>query len=611
MLCKKLINLTRHHLPLKIKMDKLETRDCQNCKQGFVIEPDDFQFYEKMKVPAPTFCWLCRAQRRFAFRNERPLYRRTSSLSGKEVLGTYPRDAPFPVYTQEEWFSDAWDAMDYGKDYDFSKPFFQQYRELSDKIPRPARSVINSVNSDYSNNFSSLKNCYLVFNSSYSEDSAYGNGVDYSRDCFDNSHIHKSEQSYEGFWVMGSSKVFFSSQCTDCIEVYFSKNLKGCSNCFGCVNLRNKSYCIFNEQYTKEEYVEKLKEFNLGSYVAFLKAREEAQKFWLKFPYKYIEGLRNSDVSGAYISNSKNVKKSYLVNEGENLKYCQYMAVPSSKDCYDHTIWGESTSQTYECAMSGVGNMLRFCLQSYHSVKNLEYSQYCMYSSDLFGCIGLRNKQYCIFNKQYTKEKYFELVPKIIQHMNEMPYIDQMGRIYTYGEFFPIEFSPYSYGDTIAQEHFPLTKEAALESGYSFKDVERKSHTVTLPYQNIEDHIEAVREDITGKIIGCAHEGACDHGCTGAFKVIPQELQFLKRFSIALPRLCVNCRHQIRIKQRNSMKMYSAKCHCAGEMSAGSMYKNSADHFHGKWECPNEFETSYAPDRPEIVHCESCYQQEV
>ena len=33
-----------------------ETRVCQNCKKDFVIEPDDFLFYEKMKVPAPTFC---------------------------------------------------------------------------------------------------------------------------------------------------------------------------------------------------------------------------------------------------------------------------------------------------------------------------------------------------------------------------------------------------------------------------------------------------------------------------------------------------------------------------------------------------------------------------
>ncbi|MDP2669631.1 MAG: hypothetical protein Q8O99_01100 [bacterium] len=39
----------------------------------------------------------------------------------------------------------------------------------------------------------------------------------------------------------------------------------------------------------------------------------------------------------------------------------------------------------------------------------------------MFGCSNLRNKQYCIFNKQYTQEEYEQLVPKIITHMQETP----------------------------------------------------------------------------------------------------------------------------------------------------------------------------------------------
>ncbi len=45
---------------------------------------------------------------------------------------------------------------------------------------------------------------------------------------------------------------------------------------------------------------------------------------------------------------------------------------------------------------------------------------------------------------------------------------------------------------------------------------------------------------------------------------------------------------------------------------ATQLYKNLAKHhLHGEKHCPNEFETSYAPDRPEIIYCEKCYQQEV
>jgi len=53
----------------------METRACQNCKQNFNIEEDDKSFYLRISVPYPTFCPMCRAQRRLAFRNERGLYK--------------------------------------------------------------------------------------------------------------------------------------------------------------------------------------------------------------------------------------------------------------------------------------------------------------------------------------------------------------------------------------------------------------------------------------------------------------------------------------------------------------------------------------------------------
>jgi hypothetical protein len=33
----------------------METKTCQNCKVEFVIEQEDFNFYEKMKVSPPIF----------------------------------------------------------------------------------------------------------------------------------------------------------------------------------------------------------------------------------------------------------------------------------------------------------------------------------------------------------------------------------------------------------------------------------------------------------------------------------------------------------------------------------------------------------------------------
>ena len=100
------------------------TRNCQNCKKDFIIEPDDFSFYEKLKVPPPTFCPECRFRRRMLSTNERVLYRRKCDMTGKTIFSMYHEDVPFPVYHPEAWYGDDWDPYSYGVDYDFSKSFF-------------------------------------------------------------------------------------------------------------------------------------------------------------------------------------------------------------------------------------------------------------------------------------------------------------------------------------------------------------------------------------------------------------------------------------------------------------------------------------------------------
>ena len=77
---------------------KSEKKICQNCQKEFTVEPEDFTFYEKMKVPAPTFCPECRMQRRMNWRNERSLYSRKCDLCKENIIGLYPENTPFPVY---------------------------------------------------------------------------------------------------------------------------------------------------------------------------------------------------------------------------------------------------------------------------------------------------------------------------------------------------------------------------------------------------------------------------------------------------------------------------------------------------------------------------------
>jgi len=585
-----------------------ENRQCQNCKQEFVIEPEDFEFYEKIKVPAPTFCQECRFQRRLAFRNERKLFRNVNARTGGKILTIYPPESGITVYTDEDFRSDVWDPLDYGVDYDFSRPFFDQFLELMKRVPRPARNyfVDTMVNSDYSANCGYFKNCYLLFNSDHCEDSAYGNGVNFSKNCYDISQCNNSERCYESFWINNCHCAHFCSQCVESFEIWFCKDCLGCSNCFGCMNLRNKKYCIFNVQYTKKEYEEKISEVKFNSWKGIQEAQKQAHDFWKNQPNKYHQGVKNVNSTGAYVTNSKNVRYGYIVRECEDCKYIQYMqSPPASKNCYDLTIWGQNNQLGYESTTSGDGTFnIKFLIECWPNIRNSEYCIFCRGSSNLFACIGLNKKEYCILNKQYTKEEYEALVPKIKKHMDEMPYTDKAGRIYRYGEFFPAELFPFAYNQTLAYDHFPLSKEQASRAGYAWKDVAPQEYQITMKGEDLPDTIEEVKDNILDSIISCIK-------CKKAFRIIKQELDFLRNEGISLPHYCVDCRHYSRVAQRLPSKLFKRQCQCAGKKSTGGVYSNSIKHQHGDDQCLNEFETAFAPDRPEIVYCEKCYNSEV
>ncbi len=298
-----------------------EERNCQNCHKDFTIESEDFVFYEKIKVPAPTWCPECRLIRRIIFRNEHILYKRKDSKTGDLIFSTIPESAPVKVYERDYWWSDNWDPMEYGRDYDFSKPFFEQIKALMQDVPWFSRSVINLVNSDYSANAGSLKNCYMVFNASGDEDCAYCVATNYSKDSFDNSSMNYGELCYGCFMVNKCYRAIFSSYCNDCQNIYFSQNLVNCQNCFGCVGLRNKQYHIFNQAYSREDYLKKINDFNLGSFKNIINFQHEAKNFYPKFPYKYMHGIHNSNVTGDNINYSKKVLDSFSIYKAEHCRY--------------------------------------------------------------------------------------------------------------------------------------------------------------------------------------------------------------------------------------------------------------------------------------------------
>lgn len=577
-----------------------ETKQCQNCKHGFVIEPDDFMFYGKMKVPPPTFCPECRLQRRMAFRNELVLHRKESAATGKEIISIFRPDSPIKVYEQEAFYSDDWDPMVYGTDYDFSKPFFTQFKELMLKTPTIALFDSKSTNSSYCNVTVEHKNCYLSSAGWTNEDCMYLNRGAGNKNSLDLYICGRNEFCYDNVYCEDSYRLLYSHTCKDCNNSYFLYDCRGCSDCFGCTGLRNKKYFIFNKQYTKEEYQKEVKKLDLGDWKVVHSIKNQVEELKLKSIHRYAQIFKATNSTGDHIHNVKNAHSCFDFLDGaENVKYSNW-SYGEFKDSYDTGPGtGGNSELLYEAISTGVQNarcMFNFVVWYSHDV---QYSLFCQNSNNLFGCVSLRNKSYCIFNKQYTKEEYEALLPKIIKQMTEMPYIDKKGRVYKYGEFFPIEISPYPYNDTIGQDYMPLTKNEAEAQGYSWKIDQARNYEITINTAELPDKISDVPADITKETIGCMHKGVCQDGCATAFRILPDELKFYKNLNIPLPRLCFTCRHKERLKQRNPLKLWHRQCMC------------NKNHTHHAGKCSNEFETSYAPDRKEIVYCEQCYQAEV
>lgn len=563
-----------------------ETCSCQNCQVNFTIEPDDFAFYEKIKVPAPTWCSECRMIRRFSFINVWDLNWRNCDKCGEKTLSMYSLKQRVKVYCPKCWWSDDWDGTEYAKDYDSNRPFLEQVKELVEETPYVSLSNMHSSNKncEFVNATGWSKDCYLIFWADYSENVYYSTLINTLKNSSDSIRGFNSELCYGSVGFSRCYRMFFSNECDDCIDVWFSRNCYNCQNCIGCVNLSGASYCIFNEKYSKEDYEKIVKDLNLSSWDNLKKMEKEAHKFWLTKPYRAYHGHSlNHNVTGDYVYTSKNSKESYILNGAEDSKWCQSVTVSPVKDSYDYSGWGDNASLIYESAVvGGNANSIYFSDECWPDVLNLEYCIWNISGKNNFGCVNLKRKQYCILNKQYSKEEFLKLRNKIIEDMKKNPYIDKVGHKFFYGEFFPPEFSKFAYNKSNAMRFFPKTKEEVLKEGYSWDESEQMTSESTIKAIDLPNTIRETEDQILKEIIECEF-------CKRSYNIARGELELLRKLGLPAPHKCPKCRENKRFTRTTMPKLYNRNCD----------------------KCGIEVRSPYEENRPEIIYCESCYQKEV
>ncbi len=566
----------------------------------------------KYLIPSPTLCPDCRQQRRLSWRNERKLYKRKCDATGEDIISIYSPDKSYIVYDQDFWWSDKWEALYYGRDFDFSKSFFEQFSELMNVVPKCSVIIQNCVNSNYTNYSADNNNCYLCISSHRCENLLFSYRCHDTKDSLDCVNVNHSHLCYELIDSENCYKVFHSQLCNNCSNSLFLKNCEGCSDCLFCTTLRNKQFHILNKQYSKEEYLKiyKLIIWNKDLLEEYLKKLKNL--VW-KTPNRELNNLECENCYGDYLYNSKNLQDSYYVQnskdssniyDGSNVKYSKDTSNPDDMElCYENS--------------SSINNYNVLFSYTIWWSKNLYYCYFTMNSENCFGCISLKNKQYCILNKQYTKEEYEKLVPKIIENMSSPQTSPEGERVIEWWEFFPSSISPFWYNETVANEYFPLSREKMFchhefISGslkgklpnydsetssewqekekflkweiFNWSDYEAPFSKVEkiIPASKLPENISEVPDDILNWAIECEITKK-------PFRITTQELSFYRKQNLPIPRLHPDQRHLERMKKRNPRKLFTRKCN----------------------KCGKEIQTTYDSERPEIVYCENCYNKEV
>jgi len=561
-------------------------RVCKTCGNGFEITEDDLKFYDnvspifngkKYLIPSPTLCPDCRQQRRSLFRNERTLFQNKCALCKKDVVSVYSPDKGYKVFCKECWWSDNWDPFDYGRNFDFNKPFFEQFDALLKEVPHPALLSAKSENCDFTHLADNNKNCYLLFLSGECEDVQYGYWLNDCKDCFDLSHSGQSELCFELTFSKDCYHLFYSHDCGQCRDGYFLDNCTGCNDCIMCSGLIHKSYYFNNKSLTKEEFFKKKEEF-LKSLPAKLTDYKKQFREMMSSALKEYSHLVNAEnCSGDYLVNCKNCHNCYSMNDCEDCKYCY--DILRTKNTYDASVFGKPGELLYEINDVGLNSVSTLFTSFAYSLSNSLYCKYCFNTANLFGCSGIKgHKQFCILNKKYTKDEYENLVGKIIEYMQ---------KIGEWGEFFDPKISMFGYNETVANEYFPLTKDQAVKKGFKWSDFVNpppKAEKV-ITVENMEvipGDISEIPDEIVNWALTCEVSGKL-------YKITKQELKFYKDHNLPIPKRHPDQRHKDRMTLINPRKLYDRKC----------------------MKCGADIKTTYSPQRPEIVYCEACYLKEV
>jgi len=538
----------------------VEWKKCRLSWQEFPIYQSDLEFYdkispifwwEKFNIPTPNFCYQERERRRHSWKNLRNLYKRTCKSSWKNILSIYSPDKPYNVYENKVRWNILWDDSSCNKILSNNKSLWDMFIELLEQVPLMNLNSVNTENSEYNNILLNSKNCYLCFSTWDSQDCLYQTLSARDKNCIDWYRVLNSENCYENVDCNQCFNCFYTNNCKNCKYLYYCDNCSWCEYCYFSSNLQNQKYCILNIQYTKEDYEKIVETFTQSKII-----QDYLRKYEKLLSQNLLDNKNKNSQNcfGWNNINSNNCIFCFETTQCTDCKYCANIWLDAVK-CYDCGGGDIFKSEfCYECVW--VSNSYNV-LFSYNCINctNLFYCLECYNCKNCFACIWLRDKEYCILNKQYnSKEEYENKVKEIIKNME---------KLWEWWYQLNPKCSPFWYNETIAMDFYPLSREEALKIWYKRSDyevpmphVEKIVQWKDLPKQWCKI-IKEKKPEILEKILNYAI--ICEVS-KKPFRVTKQEIEFYIKYNIPLPTKHPDVRHINRIKMKWTRELFLSKC---------------------------------------------------
>ena len=556
----------------------VEWKTCKISGEPFAVFQSDLDFYDKVspvfdgkkfQFPVPDIRPEERQRVKLAHVNQINLFKTKCNVTGDAIISNHMPTTKYRIVSQKYFWWDTCDNVIFWREYNDARSFFEQRHELDMQAYQPAlfSDYTKDINSAYTNYAGMNKDCYMAFDSDQNDNCYYSYGVNHSKytvDCYRSGEL---EYCYEAIDSRECYKCAYIQNCKSCFDSYFLRNCENCKNCIMCSNLINKQYYIANKQVTPEAFEAYKK--NITSNTQNIQLQKDFDAYIRTFPQRYMIGVQNENVSGNFLVNCKNVHFSYDSMNTRDAKYVTQVFIESknSMDCDE--CW--QCEVTYQSSNVGY-NAYRifFSYQCLNDLQNLYYCKNCFFCKNCFACIGLKHKEYCIFNKQYTQADYEKEVARIISRMEETG---------ERGNYYPAQYANFPYNQTMAQEYYPLTKDEALKQWYQWSEDEKQYINKTYA---ISDAIDAVEETITKEVLTCESTGR-------NYIITPQELSFYKKIGVPVPRSCFWARHMKRLHKRPARVLNLRTCD----------------------NCWREIVSIYPQNGDFKVYCEVCYNKEV